>query len=29
MERIKNEENDWDLDVDEDAVECAVCCVSR
>ena len=29
MERIKNEENDWDHNVDRDAVEGPVVCVSR
>ena len=29
MERIKNEENDWDHSVEGDAVEGAVVCVSR
>ena len=29
MERIMNEENDWDHNVEEDAVEGPVVCVSR
>ena len=29
MERIMNEENDWDQNVEGDAVESAVVCVSR
>ena len=29
MEGIMNEESDWDHDVEGDAVEGAVCCVSR
>ena len=29
MERIMNEENDWDHNVEEDAVEGLVVCVSR
>ena len=29
MERIMSEENDWDRNVEGDAVECPVVCVSR
>ena len=29
MKRILDEENDWDRNVDGDAVECPVVCVSR
>ena len=29
MERIMNEENDWDCNVEGDAVECPVVCVGR
>ena len=29
MERIMNEENDWDHNIDGDAVESPVLCVSR
>ena len=29
MEKIMNDENDWDRNVEGDAVECPVVCVSR
>ena len=29
MERIMNEENDWDYNVEGDAVECSEVCISR
>ena len=29
MERIMNDENNWDHNVEEDAVEDPICCVGR